>query len=361
MSTSSRLDVRVAEIEVPRSLNGPAGAEFVDATTVANTSAIVAYGDHFVLSPREQHYFATDPGSPTRVFVARVQDSIVGRATCSMLPADSSTAWLTVDVLPEQRQRGIGSDLLATAETAAAANGATKFVVEARVAEHDGPRLTARTGFGTVPMHAPNTLFLLKHGYTIEQVLRVSRVPLPVAAAKSLLDESLTHAGSDYALHGWLGTTPARWRDDMAALATLMSTDVPSGEIAPPKDTWTAKRVIEDDARRDALSGLRRLVAAVEHVPSGRLVGYSEFLVPAETARDAYQWFTVAVAEHRGKRLGTVLKTANLTQLAERFPTQRGIITANAEENRPMLEINERLGFRPVGYHSEWKRETPSE
>lgn len=61
-------------------------------------------------------------------------------------------------------------------------------------------------------------------------------------------------------------------------------------------------------------------------------------------------------AEHRGHRLGMLVKVANLRQVVAREPQRTRVMTWNAEENRPMLAVNEAIGFRAVGYEAGWQR-----
>jgi hypothetical protein len=51
-----------------------------------------------------------------------------------------------------------------------------------------------------------------------------------------------------------------------------------------------------------------------------------------------------------------LVKVANIQQLAEHSPESSLIITDNAEENRPMLDVNEAVGFRAIGYEGAWKK-----
>ena len=106
-----------------------------------------------------------------------------------------------------------------------------------------------------------------------------------------------------------------------------------------------------------AASGPRDfLVAVVEHVPSASLVGMTEVSVPEQLDRPLAQNDTIVARAHRGQRLGTVLKIANLLHIDDMRPGHPSIITFNAEENRHMLDVNEAVGFVPMGYEGAWKK-----
>lgn len=351
-------DLRIDEIVIPASIDDADAADFLAAIDVTLTARADPFGDHLIFRPREELFNLHDPSRRNRQFVARLDGRVVGRGGYSVMPNDTTTAWAGVEVLPEFRNRGVGSALLTTIEDAIRADGRKKIIADIRTDEDlEGPQIPSPTGYGSIPAETPQTTFLQKRDYTFEQVNRLSRVDLPVAMAQEVLDETLPFAGPDYALHYWIGPTPERWRDSVASLASRLATDVPYGDLAPPEDPWDADRVAAEDARRVRDAELTRVMTAVEHVPSGAIVGYTELLVAPDTDRDAIQWFTVVDPTHRGHRLGTLIKVGNLLYIAREYPDRPGVVTGNAEENRPMLDINERLGFVRIGQHTEWKKE----
>ncbi|SHN56345.1 hypothetical protein SAMN05660350_00673 [Geodermatophilus obscurus] len=60
--------------------------------------------------------------------------------------------------------------------------------------------------------------------------------------------------------------------------------------------------------------------------------------------------------EHRGHRLGARIKVAVLREVAATLPAVRRISSYNADANRPMVAVNEALGFRRAGGLSTWLR-----
>jgi hypothetical protein len=150
--------------------------------------------------------------------------------------------------------------------------------------------------------------------------------------------------------------TPERWLEDRAVLATRMSTDAPSAGLEEPEDVWTVDRVRDADDRRES-NPRRHLFAAAEHVPSGRLVAYSVLSVPRQPHRAVQQYATLVLREHRGHRLGMLVKVANLAHLQATHPGHPSILTFNAEENRHMLDVNEALGFTAIAYEGAWRKD----
>ena len=62
-----------------------------------------------------------------------------------------------------------------------------------------------------------------------------------------------------------------------------------------------------------------------------------------------YQHDTAVARDHRGHRLGLLVKSAMNLWLAESEPELKTIDTWNAESNDHMIAVNEELGYRWMG------------
>jgi hypothetical protein len=180
--------------------------------------------------------------------------------------------------------------------------------------------------------------------------LRADAEPLRRALA-----EARSVAGADYRLVEWMLPTPPELRDGFAAVLARLSTDAPSGEMDFVAEEWDADRLIRREEQLTS-AGQAMSVAAVQHVPTGELVAYNELLIGADRGGVTHQFGTLVSREHRGHRLGMIVKCANLLRWRERMPSSSVVSTFNAEENRPMLSINEAIGFLPVSYAGAWQK-----
>lgn len=343
-------DVEISEYRMPTQVD----AEWTEVVRVRNAVETHTIGtDALTMSADELlSIFRDSSRRRARQVTARLDGELVGRSLV-WLPAGGTTATGVVDVLPDHRGRGVGAALLEATERIAAEERRTQWqCAVAHPVMESGGRLEPRTGVGTVPADAPGVRFLASHGYRLEQVARVSRLTVDDVAPAPEVD-------GRWLVHAWTGSTPHRWISDLAHLKSVMSTAAPSGELGVDETTWTDADVREHDLELvDA--GRTMLVCTVEDTGSGRLVAFTELEVPAPhadgRARPAVQEDTLVLPEHRGHRLGAIVKAHNLVRLRSELPDVREVLTFNAEENRHMLTVNEALGFRAIGHEGVWEK-----
>ena len=352
------LSFTIEEVTLPESIDSPDAADFLRGLEVSNAVEAISFGTpDLAYEPEEELPFWKNPHQPQRMVVAKVDGQVVGEASYETYVGENAdSGWLSVKVLPDFRGHGIGTALADHVEGMARADGKPKGIAYTALQDVPGERIPSPTGFGSIPAEHPDVRFLQKRGYSFEQVERLSRLPLPVADIDDRVAEASARSGADYAVHYWTAATPERWREDIAVLATRISTDAPSAGLEEPEDVWTVERVIEADAR-NAESPRTRIVAAVEHVPSGHLAGYTVLSAPPQLHRAVSQYITIVLKEHRGHKLGMLLKVANLAHLARVKPGHPSVTTFNAEENRFMLDVNEAVGFVPIGVESAWRKD----
>ncbi|AXH95350.1 GNAT family N-acetyltransferase [Ornithinimicrobium avium] len=231
----------------------------------------------------------------------------------------------------------------------------TALVWSDHAADADAEHVVPRTGVGSVPRDALATA-LLDLGFVLEQVERHSVLAVAPALERAAaeLPAARQAAGTAYRTLGWVGPVPPERRGAMARLMSRMSTDVPAGALELEEEVWDADRVAESD-RVCAQAGRARVMTVAEHVASGELAAYTYVDLPGDKPAVGYQEDTLVHADHRGHRLGMLVKAENLRRVAEHAPALERLHTWNADENGHMLAINEALGFRPASHEGAWQ------
>ncbi len=96
------------------------------------------------------------------------------------------------------------------------------------------------------------------------------------------------------------------------------------------------------------------MAGAIER-SSGRLVAYTDIGIASSEPVVGEQWDTIVDPQHRGHRLGLLVKLANLRQLRARFPATESVQTYNATENAHMRAVNAQLGFVELERSVAWQ------
>jgi GNAT superfamily N-acetyltransferase len=277
----------------------------------------------------------THPDVRDEWLVARAGGRLVGSAELTLPEIDNRhLAQVRVRVSPAHRRRGLGRALLDRLHRRIDEEHRTTVICSATRQIPGGP-----------PRSDAGARFLTSMGYTpaLEVVQRrLDLTAVDRAAEQRLLDESLRHAG-DYDCVTWTGLTPDPLAGGVAYLVNRLLTDAPTGELALEPTTVDVERLHADD--RNAIDRQTHLVgAAARHRATGEVAAVTRIDVRPAGDHGSI-WITIADPRHRGHRLGTIVKIEAHRAVRRAFPALRYVYTGNADVNRQMAAINERLGF----------------
>jgi len=236
---------------------------------------------------------------------------------------DRASVYLTVH--PSARRRGVGTALLRHAAE--------------RVAR-DGRSVLSGGAF----QGSASAAFAARAGATpglveARRVLILGKIP---AGRIASLREQATRAATGYSLLCWDGRIPEEYLDRYAEAENAMA-DAPHDAGEQP-EIWDAARVREqlDNHQRQGRH-IYTLVAL--HDASGQIAAATAVEADPDNPDWGHQLLTAVTRQHRGHRLGLLVKTAMLDWLAVAEPALERIVTGNAAVNRYMIAINEDLGY----------------
>ena len=270
-------------------------------------------------------------GDPAQTYLAWDDDGfLVGLLSADFPTYDNTNlAWFEVEVHPDYRGRGIGSELIQYGEQLARRLGRHSLGLE----QWDLPKGDA---------------FARRHGFeqkAIEVNRRQDIATLDWPTVQKLYDEAV-QASSAYELVRITGSLPDDMLDDMVAVTASIN-DAPKDDLDIEDDEISTDRLRAYEVAQLAHDRTLYRVIARERA-TGVLAGHSAITVERERPHIAHQADTAVARAHRGHRLGALVKTGMLLWMREAEPALTQLDTWNAESNDHMIGINEQLGYRIV-------------
>jgi GNAT superfamily N-acetyltransferase len=239
-------------------------------------------------------------------------------------------AWLHLSVRPDARRQGYGTAMMERALDVC--RDLNRPNVGADSWDDEGPQAFAKAlGFEQKSAAINRRQF-------VEE--------LEPGLAERLYAEAEPHA-ADYELSRFAAPTPEHLLAPIAE-ATAAINDAPIDDLEVEDEVFDADRIRAYE-RAQLGSGYRVYRIIARHRTTGEIGGLTVATVDTETPTQGHQHDTSVVRNHRGHRLGLLLKADMMRWLAEAEPQVRTIDTWNAESNDHMIAINERLGYRVMG------------
>jgi len=286
------------------------------------------------------------PGEDSETLVAWVDGHVVANVEIELPVVDNrDNARIALRVRPDYRRRGIGTALLERATELARSRGRRRIMGDtiesiAGGAPRDpaGHAFAERTGAAEL-------------GTEVRRRLALADVD-PVVHAE-LLTEAWRHA-EGYRLISWHGSIPEEHLARAAYLDSRLLLDAPLGDLEwePEQIDATRLRAIEQAIKA---RGRRPYNTGAVHEATGELVAFTAISMDASWPDHAWQQITIVDPEHRGHRLGLIIKLANLARARREEPELAVVDTWNSVGNDRMIAINEAMGFRPVDGTANWQ------
>jgi GNAT superfamily N-acetyltransferase len=283
-------------------------------------------------------------------YVALEGDEPIGRLEAAFPLLDNlKNAYLTIEVLPSSRRRGLGRQLHDFILERVKAAGRTTIL---GASAWSLPGIEANDG-GAGPAFAQ--AMGLGCANLPEVIRRLELSKLDHGVLDAMYDKAQA-ASAGYRLVQWTNRAPDELVEDIAYLDGRLIEDAPMGDLAIEPEKVDAARVRAAEQTNIARGRTLHNTGAV-HEETGRLVAWTAIASDAQVPWHAWQNITIVDPIHRGRRLGALVKVANLRMVLNAVPSLTVIDTGNAFVNSHMISINEEMGFRPIFAFENWQRE----
>lgn len=264
--------------------------------------------------------------------IARVDGGeVVANASLSYARAaeNQHVAEFRIEVLPEMRRRGLAKELLRQVADVTGAEGRRLLTANTQSPVPAGDAFMNRLG-GHRALAA------------YSNVLHLDQLNRPLLREWQERGVSLQH---EFELGLWAGPYPESDLEAIAKLHTVMNT-APRGDMDREDSVPTVDQLREWETAGQQRKH-ERWTMYVRDRKTSALAGYTELFWNPFQPQTLWQGDTGVFPEYRNRGLGSWLKAAMIEKMLGEHPEVKRIRTWNAQENAPMLMINEQMGFRP--------------
>ncbi|MFC9693055.1 GNAT family N-acetyltransferase [Kribbella sp. NPDC056951] len=277
--------------------------------------------------------------NPGKKYLARDADGTLVGTVGLHFPKYENTdqVWFDVWVHPDHRDGTVFAELVAFAEQEARDAGRTMMGLNAFDTEHDIAQAT-------------------EQGY-VQKAVEVNRkqdiAGLDWELVQNLYDGAVAKS-TEYELLRLKGALPDDMVEEMIAVTESIN-DAPTDDLEIEDDVYSVERMrAYEEAQAKCEMTTYRLVARQKE--TGALAGHTVIAVERERPEMGWQHDTAVSRDHRGHRLGALLKAGMLLWLREEEPQLTRVDTWNAESNNHMIGINEQLNYTIVSRFLDYQK-----
>ena len=236
--------------------------------------------------------------------------------------------WASLTVRPELRRRGHGTALMNETIRRTQAMGRTTLWVGVAADDPASRAFVARFGFRQASSDA-------RRRQVLADVDRDATARLFAQARQAAADYDVERLPSPVG------------DDELVELVevTAAINDAPMGELTYEDEVFDVARLRDMQTARAGIGDRMYRVVARSRA-TGRIAAHTLTVLNPLRPTFAFQGDTAVAREHRGHKLGLLVKLEMMTWLAEAEPQIETIETFNNVSNSFMIDVNEAIGYR---------------